>query len=140
MSLRTDIQTRIITTLKAGDYPQVDYDKRTNLPSTLCRSYEPDVVCNEVEGQITKAGGSALGYVLKGWMFEALMKFPVEVDVTDSLMSFSLTYAYTDPKDTTKSYAVTIELDSQYTPEHPAQDGSHAGTRVKLSFVANVKK
>jgi len=140
MSLRTDIQTRIINKLKSGDYPQVKYDKRSDLPETGYQKLEPSVVCNEVEGQVNAATGAGTGYVMNGWRFEALMKFSKEVDVTDWLMTFNLTYVYTDPNDATKTYAVFIVLDSNYSVEHPANDGSHQGTSVKLSFVANVKK
>ena len=139
MSLRTDIQTRIIQALKGGNYPVVTYSS-SGLPVTGTQTLVPEVVCNEIEGQIVRAGGSGSGYVMQGWVFEALVKFSKEVDVTDSLMDFSLSYVYTDPTDSSKTYAVMIVFNSQYTSEHPVTQGSHTGTRVKLSFIVNIKK
>jgi hypothetical protein len=137
MSLRVAIQTKIIETLRDGTYPVVDYDKRTNLPVALSKSLTPEVVCNEIDGQINKAVGAASGYVMTDWHFEARVKFSSEVDVTEALMGFNFNFNY---ESGSSQYAVMIVMGSQYTPEHPPMDGSHQGTRVTLSFVVNVKK
>lgn len=131
MSLRTEIQVAIIQKIKSGIFTRIDYTD--GLPAEAAATLFPEVICNEVGGDLTQHLGRDHKYVLTNWRFETTIKFKQEVDVSDFFMGFNLTF-------TNSEYAVTIGLDSSYVPEHPVTQGSHVGTTVTVTFVVNLKR
>lgn len=132
MSLRTDIQTRIIRKIRDYSFTPVTYDTG-GYPAEGLSPLLPEIICNETGGDVTQNLGRDNNYVLHNWRFETVLTFQKEVDVTDFLMGFNLTF-------TSGRYAVIIVLGTSYSVEHPVTQGSHTGTKATITFVANVKR
>jgi len=88
------------------------------------------VACNETGGSFGSLSGNTTSYDIDSWTFEAILRFEKEVDVTDFLLSFNLTFTYNN------DYAVIIGLDSSFIAEHPVTQGSHGGTKYMITFTA----
>lgn len=136
MSVRTDIQKKIIETVKAGTFNAVSYDS-SDLPIEGAAKVPSSVICNEVTGGITNTasrGASSLNYSISNWRFEVLAEFNCEVDT-----SYFLLNELKNINVSSDGVLITI-TPGDFSTEHPPRNASHNGTKLRIGLTANIRR
>lgn len=135
MSLRVDIQKRLIDLFKKGDFPVVKYDS-SGIPSVADEKLIPAVLCNELStGLVQKADSQGLGYVFNNWAFAVYCEFKKEVDLTGFILD--------DLKDITfnsSGYLITASVGGSVVIKHPPRQGAETGTVAQFNFNIKIRR
>tara|TARA_R110002167_G_scaffold64689_2_gene182933 strand:+ start:1457 stop:1870 length:414 start_codon:yes stop_codon:yes gene_type:complete len=137
MGHRLTIQTKILEVIKAGSFPVVQYDPTTGCPTLTGECVPPNVWVNEVQGSVTdssRRGARTREFSLTPWIFEARIKFPVEVDTEEFITSELSEVKFQD------GTTLIVVNAGSYRVEHPVGQGSQKGTELIISLTVNTRR
>ena len=134
--LRTAIQKKITDAIEAGTFYEITYSGRT--PTTTANKKTPSsVVVNEISGVPSRSvrfGARDGNMSLSDWLFEARVKFDVEVE-TDTFLTTELRSVYF-----THNKEVRVVATPSFQAAEPPRQGSHSGTEIVINFIINTRR
>lgn len=137
MTIKIDIQKAIIQAVKAGTFPEVKYDGDTTEPYLTGENATPVVWVNETQGSITddlSKSSRSKEFEIDKWTFESVIKFPVEVDLTEFLRN-----EISELRFNSNGVLVTVKAGA-FIVEHPVTQGAQTGTQLNLTLNANTRR
>lgn len=134
MSLRVEIQKKLIELFRAGTFYVVSYDA-AGLPSTGAEKLIPEsVICNEVSSSLAKKAGNDLTYTFSGWVFGVYCSFTKEVDYSEFVLEELKDICFTSNR-----CLVNATAGNSIVVQHPPRHGE-GGTQMRLNFNVTIKR
>lgn len=137
MSVRVEIQKKIVDLLEAGTFTKVIYSGRVPVDS-VDKASPKSVVVNELSGGLTdsaRTGATSSDFVLTNWRFECRAEFTCEVDISyfmlNELRQINLNV---------DNLLVAIVPSGDFRVVHPPRDGSHNGTKLIIGLTVNTRR
>lgn len=136
MSLRVDIQKKLIELFRAGTFYPVTYDV-SGIPTASSEKLAPStVLCNESSASIAaKADGQGLGYQFAGWSFTVYLNFTKEIDYSEFVLN--------ELKDVIVNSGVvmaTASIGGSVIVKHPPRQGAETGTELQFNISIKTRR
>lgn len=141
MSRKLDIQTAIVNLIRDWNFPVVEYDDQSSLPSFTGKFDSPRVHCNEVSSKFLVDGHYKRGIRLQrgDWAFAAIVRFSQEVSVEEfeDHLAENVPVLPAVPEENKLSAQIFLV---QTSPIHPVMQENVTGTKVTFAFVVRSGK
>jgi hypothetical protein len=138
MSLRVDIQRRIMELLQGGTFHKITYDT-AHLPIEDAEVLVPEsVYANELSGGLSDSastGATGFDMVLTNWRFEGVCEFTSEVDVSYFMLNELRKLNFN-----VDNLLVSIVPSGDFQVTHPPRNASHSGTKLTIGLTVNTRR
>ena len=136
MGLRVEIQNKIRDLFEGQNFEIVKYNKTTR-KAYIDGNETPTVEVNEISNSPVLKLGANTGYVFEGWTFEVILNFNNEIDFSNFILDLDtskLNFVYNN------TIKVENIVSNRISVDHPARQGHHSGSQIKLNINITLRR